>query len=247
MVSKKPIFNLSKIEGIPKRKKSENYIDDLFEDFKEIRTELQKNQKTGIAKNLKNYFIIRLNTWMESELKKMIINLIDKNNLEIKKLFSTGEIIISINDFKILKNKKITEGRLIASNFNFQNKDEINFVFSRLLGLDFYETIQKFILHPTFSKDKGTAGYFSTLNKNWDSLMNLFELRNKIVHSINVTNNLRKNYQYYETMFDCVGAFLVMCETLPDLIINNKKKKIKSPVLIEFFNERHKNYKRTIK
>lgn len=81
------------------------------------------------------------------------------------------------------RKKKLTRGQAFASQFDFMNPGEINWVFSRLLGKKFFETIWKINRRAGKHPWKCRGGRRSRgLVKNWDNFIGMFEKRNEIVH-----------------------------------------------------------------
>jgi hypothetical protein len=78
------------------------------------------------------------------------------------------------------RRKKLTKGQAFASQFDFVNPCEIDWVFSRLLGKKFLETIKK--INSRAGKHPWKCCRSRGLVKNWHNFEKMFEQRNEIAH-----------------------------------------------------------------
>jgi hypothetical protein len=78
------------------------------------------------------------------------------------------------------RRKKLTKGQAFASQFDFINPCEIDWVFSRLLGKKFLETIKK--INSRAGKHPWKCCRSRGLVKNWHNFEKMFEQRNEMVH-----------------------------------------------------------------
>jgi hypothetical protein len=138
-----------------------------------------ENQKipSGIRQCLKNYLIISLVSTIEVYFRSIAINSIDKWNTDISKVVQQ-EVRIPLSVFEYISKGNLTRGSLIASNFNFAKPSDIDEFFSKALGIECLETLKEFDrLDPS-----NYFHYAASLNRNWKSFMQMFELRNRLVH-----------------------------------------------------------------
>ncbi len=159
---------------------------------------------------LKNYVIINMVTIIEDTSKRLLKSLIDSNNFKVKNLFQRDELHIKLESLDVLKSNELTKGTIIASNFNFQNLNEINYVFSNLFKFNFYDTLLEFCNLPQIIESKNAETYLMNkqlLLKNWDQLEEITEIRNKIVHNINYDVEYDENEILL--LIDTVSAFLL--------------------------------------
>lgn len=128
-----------------------------------------------LERHLKNYFVIRTVTILEVFFNELVVKLIDVYNLPYKKLFDDDLVQISLSRFEEIKTGKMTEGKIIASNFNFQEKGQINKVITNLINLPFFDTI-------------GNLYRIGTENnkfvQNWDNFFEIVNERHKLVHTL---------------------------------------------------------------
>jgi len=152
---------------------------------------LNAKTKTGLM----NYIIIRLISLIESFCKNLTRKIIDEYQLEPRGIFEKDEVKISIFDLeKIKKNRKVTLGRIISNEINFQNPKEIDFAISKLIGTSFFEQVSERAKLKMFTKTINGVDYFF----NWNDFYQLFEERNKIVHEVSNANvDLDKIMAYY--------------------------------------------------
>lgn len=125
---------------------------------------------------------------MEYFFRNEVKNIVDNNDMDISKVLS-GEISFSVSQLDaLLKNKYLTKGNIVASSFNFAKLDEINELFSKLLGLDFLDYVHKLndINQTRFVLD----GHPIPIE--YGKLKEAEQIRNEIVHElkdINLSNS----------------------------------------------------------
>ncbi len=131
-------FHFDKIKNFEKIVPDKDIWVVLDNEFTDIYNVL-KNPKSKISKHLKKYFIIRLVTVVESHLKYLVAHLVDVHKMKVNRLFPDGTIILQLNDLENVRKKEFSIGKMTAVSFNLQNMKEVNRVFSKLLGIDFFE------------------------------------------------------------------------------------------------------------
>lgn len=137
-------------------------------------------------------------------MKLLVKDIIDNFGLDVDGLFQNDEISIKLSDLRNFN--EITIGKIIATNFNFQNIREINFVMSNLLQLDFLNTVKE-VIESDYTPTSEYSKQAKTLRDNWESFLNIFELRNKIVHSLKVDMIVISTS--LEILMDCAVCFLM--------------------------------------
>lgn len=201
-----PIVNLKKIMDIDEVKTDIGGISDLFKDqLDPVYNEIIKSTDPELRKLLINYFLIRFVSVIENFCKNKVIFIIDENNLNVNSLFSRNEMTINIEIINEIKKKEFTKGRLTAINFNFQNPDDINYVFSRLFNINFFETIFGYVeIKENKEKIKKNDEVLLELKKlihEWDEFLELFDIRNQIVHSLKSIDYKKFNNDYVTKIF----------------------------------------------
>lgn len=207
MGKKNPIISTSKIFKV-------DYTNIKFRDIAKLIT-LEMNPICTKIFNTKddekifliNYFFIRFVTVIETFCRNAVISIIDQQNIDVAPLFQKGESTIPIDSIDEIKKKEFTKGRVVATNFSFQNPKDINFVFSHLLNIDFFDTIRDFknledIKNDVDSKD--LTGFI----ENWDNFLEIFEIRNQIVHSLKPIDYQKYDNDYFEDWYVYLSAFL---------------------------------------
>jgi hypothetical protein len=67
---------------------------------------------------------------------------VDNNNLDTSKLFD-GPIAFNVNDLdQLIRDEKLTKGRIVAFTFNFMNLDDTDTAFSKLLERPFLHYVK---------------------------------------------------------------------------------------------------------
>ena len=225
-LKKHPIFDIQKVKNFDKNIPQAELYAVLDRELEDVILALKKSKKTKISKQLKKYIIIRLVTIVEIYLQNIVSKLIDKYDLDASDLFQGSEIPIPIKNFKEIQGKDFTKGKIIAINFNFQNFQETNRVFSQILGIDFFETLKDWIV---FGIQQETIPESEIhLVENWDDFQDMFSLRNEIVHTLQTPYKIRKDAEYFERLWDTVWHFINCVYNLSEDVILYKRGKIKN-------------------
>ena len=93
----------------------------------------------------------------------------------------SGEMSFSLSDLdRMQKEGTLTKGNIVASNFSFGNLDDINHVFSKLMGLDFIDYVHKLNdINQTRYIQKGHP-----IPIDYGKLEGAYHMRNEIVHEL---------------------------------------------------------------
>lgn len=260
MNKKKPKLFLDKICDL---NSDYNFYNITLTRLDEILVEL--NQNTKFAEEFKEHVILKLVTLIEFTLKELVRTFVDKNSIDISKLFSKNDIAKIKNEFK-----NVTNGEIVVMKFNFQNIEKIGFVFNRLLGINFFESLKEFLSDPakTGAYDLLALKSFRNSNSlvsNWEDFQQMFEIRNKIAHNIRQDVKFENKYgfvqvvlvepqiqdwipkedDYYRKIIESTEVFLFLCMYILYLVyaikmgnpeINQKSKSVL------FFNKKMKEY-----
>ena len=96
----------------------------------------------SVKQSLLKYLIVLLISSLEHYFKNESRLVVDSNNLDTSKLFE-GTIAFNVNDLdQLIRDSKLTKGRIVASTFNFMNLDETDAVFSKLLQRPFLHYVK---------------------------------------------------------------------------------------------------------
>ena len=180
MEPKKLIYNEDKINSsyIPITIRE---IRTLFEKELEpiIKVLLDENTERDIKNILKKYAVIYIATLIERFCAYNIREIIDKEKINIAHLISKRNHE-SKNDEDNTLSSSYTDGEKVVSTFNFTSYDIINWVFSRILSVRFFELI--------FAMDKSDQYRFYGSNKEKtiyrDQFNKIFDDRHKIIHQL---------------------------------------------------------------
>ena len=139
-----------------------------------LKKEISEEQRIIIL----NFLIIRTITFFELSMTALARDAISNRDPDLK-LFFTDDWKIPLSKIDTILNSKLSKSAIITSNFNFQNIEDIDTVFSKLLRLDFVDSVQQL---PNISSElksiKDSKNNFNKFNFN-----DLFEKRHLIVHS----------------------------------------------------------------
>jgi len=196
-------------------------IQELFtESFEEITEILNiiKDQKFDSIINtaLSNYVIIRLVSLIETFCKNLARKMIDEYHLQPKGIFEKDEIKISILDLEeIKKNKKITVGRIVSNEINFQNPKEIDSTLSKLFEFKFFGSITERSNQKMFSITRDEIEHFF----DWKDFFELFNILHDVIHEM---TNAKVDYQKSNRFF--ANSLLFLSYALS--ITSNKEKEL---------------------
>lgn len=196
-----------------------------------------KNPRSKISKHLKKYFIIRLVTMIESHLKYLMAHLIDYHKLPINHVFKDETISIQISDLSEIKKKEFSIGKIVAISYNFQNMQDVDKVFSRILGLKFFDTFveygkiavrKKIILKEDIDHFQKYRGIF----------FEMFNFRNKIVHTMYTPQKIRRKPEYFENLWDVSYHFITLAFSLAESVCSFKEGKLRDKELARLFSKK---------
>lgn len=181
MARKSPKYDPKKVGGLSSNKPYQ-YVRGLKETEAEpIITLLGKEPiSETIKQSLRKYLIVLLISALEFFFKNQARLIVDRNDMDVSNLFE-GKISFTVSDLdQLVKDKKLTKGNIVASSFSFINLDEINYIFSTLLGLKFLDYVQK--LNDINQTRQVFDGHPIPLE--YRRLMEAYELRHQIVHEL---------------------------------------------------------------
>jgi len=148
--------------------------------LKKIKSLTKKNEQPyRIA--LTNYLIVRSVTMLEH----FLVN-------ELKKFVDAHEDQIDINDFITNPKdfKKESKSKILISTFSYSNPKDIQFIFSGLLKINFFDEIKQESKEyaPYFSLELEHIPYTKPIHKNWEEVLQTFMIRHNIVHNNKLVN-----------------------------------------------------------
>ena len=137
MSRREPKFDLKKIEGLRSGPAWRVTYSFLKREVGPLLNKLNDNKfDSDIEKPLKKYLIISISTFIEQYFKNLARRIVDKERLDVTKLFK-DEIRIPISQLdSILAQGKLTKGYIVASSYNFADPNQIDELFTYLLKLD---------------------------------------------------------------------------------------------------------------
>jgi hypothetical protein len=177
---KRPIIDPRKIRGSESH--SFNRIKNFYSAEIEPIIKMLPDKKLGesFRQILKKYLIISLFTCMEHYFRSEGKYVVDNNNMAIQGLFS-GDISFPLSELnQLLKEGSLTNGNIVASSFNFADLNQINYVVSKLLNLDYLDCIHK--LNDIDQTRYVLDGHPIPLD--YGKLNEAYQMRNEIVHEL---------------------------------------------------------------
>lgn len=147
-----------------------------------------------VSEVVTRYIIIRNVSALEGFLRQIASMIVDRNGADFSKFFTDYKDFdsklkeVNKDRGRRGRGRKLTKGQFFASQFNFVNPEDIQWVFSRLLGLKFLDTVKRFNRYPLSNPYPGSIGFV----RNWNRFMRMFEWRNQIVHSMELVQLSRE-------------------------------------------------------
>ena len=147
----------------------------------------------------KRQYIITMVSGIEHFFKDLLIDLLDEELVDPPRLRDKFEL----EDVVKLKKGNLNLGELIAKNYNFQNLDEINRVYSKILKFSFYEKLKEVIKTPEYKKDIS----YLRLNEDFYPLINeVIEIRHKSIHDLDLSYDIDlKKLEKYSHQIKSLG------------------------------------------
>ena len=140
---KRPKYDFRKFSGL-----SDNRPYKTIENIKKIEVEpilaLIRTDKIpdSVKQPLLKYLVVLLISSLEHYFKNASRLVVDNNNLDTSKLFD-GPIAFNVNDLdQLIRDAKLTKGRIVAFTFNFMNLDDTDTAFSKLLERPFLHYVK---------------------------------------------------------------------------------------------------------
>jgi len=171
--------------------------------------EINKNSDATIKQVLKDYIIIHSITIMEDYFRDQAASLIDNHKLPVDKLLKRKEISIPFKQIAIIKKSEVTEGKIIAASFNFQDFSETNRVFSDLLDIKFLEELQRNIRTHFMENKQEHIKLENLLIKKWDYFFNCLDMRHEIIHSRK--EHFRVSDEQIKEFYQMFQVFMINC------------------------------------
>ncbi len=127
----------------------------------------------------KQQFIISMVSAIEHFFKDLLIDLIDEDLVDISELKDKYKL----NDIIKLKKGNVSLGELVAKNYNFQNLNEINKIYSKILkskiNINFYDKLREIIKTPEYERD---ISYLRLTEDFYKIIRDVIEFRHKCIH-----------------------------------------------------------------
>jgi len=165
------------------------------------KSKVHKDLKVEARKN----FIINCVTALEVFLKDMLVGLLENADFPtLNELLN--EKITLWEAYRLFYRNKVSAGELLAIKYSFQNLEQINLLFSKLIGKKFLTEIGNFEV----KDDSGRIKFVLNIKyPDWkEKLAELFELRHNFVHQIRFNDrlSLEKLRRLWEVLSDFVEA-----------------------------------------
>ena len=156
------------IEKIPEQnfEHFEKSLDDLIGFCHIIEKQNKINQRL-----IRNSISVRLVSIIEFYAKASISSLINKYDLDPKRILNQYEITIDLDILNHMKSDQYSKGRMVVAHLNNMNPRIIDDVMSRINKLDFFRWYESI---------KGT----STIGEFYPLFQNIYSTRNDIVHNL---------------------------------------------------------------
>lgn len=156
--------------------------------------------ESDIESALKNHLIVSCVGAIEYYLRQFVRKIIDENSIDVSN-FLKGNFEEKLREANLRRKKQLTRGEFFSAQFDFTQPSVISAVLSRLLQLDFFETVKRLDDDPdSFRYYKGAR----SLHKNWKTFIKMFDWRQQIVHEMrwaNLTKTQLRDLSHNTMMF----------------------------------------------
>jgi hypothetical protein len=170
-----------------------------------------------IKKSFKRFLIISLVSAFEFYFKNMAAYYVDKNSVDLTRLFK-NELCFKLSDLdSMLKGNLLTRGNIVNSSVNFDDLNQINSFVSKLLNINFFK-----YLYEENSRDKCKMMIRNAppIDINYKNLLEAFELRHEVVHELaEVSYSYSRIVHLWDNamnIFDIANTIFVIPELLEE-------------------------------
>ena len=173
-----------------------------FAEVHPILREIKSRKKNDIIRvSLTNYLIIRLVSSFECYLINRAQRYVEAYNTDLSILFDE------------VRDDRKPKGKIVASSFNYANLNDVNYVFSKLLNMDFLSEVKKWseINFRDYYYESEHILWASPLHRNWNNFIQIFELRDQIVHKM---KKFVLHYKEIRNLAENILDFLVTCSVI---------------------------------
>jgi hypothetical protein len=194
---------------------------------------LKKYKDSDIEEYFLSFLIIRAITYFEISMTSITKYLVDSLDPDLSLLFREEWKIPTSRIHEIL-NQKLKKSDMVLASFNFQYLPDVDFIFSKLLKLDFLETVRG--MHEIES-NHFVISSAKNLNKNWDKFDKIFETRHLIVHTWYLPG--KRRFDFVESLIGSVIDFVSISIFLAITVEMYHQGKLKEyPELQQYIHER---------
>lgn len=138
-----------------------------------------KNTSEAIKNSLRKFLIISLVSTFEFYFKSMTRYYVDKNAVDLTKLFK-DELCFKLSELdELLKDNLLTRGNIVVSSIHFDDLNQINNFVSRLLDINLFKYLYE---ENTKDKCKMMIKNAPPIDIDYKNLLEAFELRHAVIH-----------------------------------------------------------------
>jgi len=138
-----------------------------------------------LLREARGQFVTSLVTAFEVYFREMLRKAIDDGRIDVQKIPELQKRNIPISDLEWIKKKRVSVGEIICLGHNFQNLDNIERVFSAVIGEDFISAIRKHVFNiPEIGEWRVSKDFYQRVEE-------LLRLRHTFVHEVNFKTKFR--------------------------------------------------------
>ena len=179
-------------------------LNEIYLEFSYPQQKIEDNMK--IITFAKQQYIIAMISGIEHFFQDLFIDLIDEDLVDIAKL----KINIGTEEMVELKKNNISWGETIVKNYNFQNLDVINNVYSKILNINFFEKLREVIRSEHYKKD---ITYLRLSQNFYPLIQEVIGFRHKCIHDFDLFFDIKmeklQQYAHEITSFALATGWLL--------------------------------------
>jgi len=154
------------------------FLDKLDLADKLLKTVQKKIHDPKLSREARGQFVASATTALEGYFREMLRKAIDEWHVDIREIPELEKQRIHVADLEWIEAKRVSVGELVRSACNFQSLENINKVFSGVIGRDFISAVRKQVNDcPIHGEERIREDFYEKVKE-------LIEVRHTFVHEI---------------------------------------------------------------
>jgi hypothetical protein len=143
----------------------------------------KRTRDPRLLREARGQFVASATTALEVYFREMLRKAIDEGQVDIGKIPELEKERISVADLEWMKTKRVSVGELAYSAYNFQSLENINKVFTGVMGRDFMTAVRECVYDCALHGEERIRKDF------YERVKELVEVRHTFIHEINFKAN----------------------------------------------------------